>query len=261
MGSKTGFYGAIGNDEYGKFLKTDFKKERVDISYLIVNENKTPVNFIFIVNTTGEKVIIQSPFMHQTVPDDRYLDVKLFKKLKLIHSTAIYPNLTKKAFEMAKKFDVKTSLDLESQVIEKHGQKTIRQMVKYVDILVPNKQGAMKITNQSTPMAAAEKFIDWGIEIVIMTLGRDGALIVTQNGTTKIPSFDVEPLDTTGAGDTFCASFDFAYVIKKWPLKESCIFANAAAALKCLKVGARTGMPSFKEVNEFLKEKGVHIGK
>ncbi|MHA1672863.1 MAG: carbohydrate kinase family protein, partial [Promethearchaeota archaeon] len=69
----------------------------------------------------------------------------------------------------------------------------------------------------------------------------------------------VEPIDTTGAGDTFCAAFGYAHVIKEFSLETSLKFANAAAALKIQNLGARTGMPTYSEVKNFLIDKKDEI--
>ena len=121
------------------------------------------------------------------------------------------------------------------------------------DVLIPNKEGAKKITDCETPEECANELISRGIPIVIITLGRNGALLTVPKIEKIIPSFDVKNvIDTTGAGDTFNGAFSVAYWIKKWNLVKSIKYANAAAALKIQKLGARTGMPFENELNNSL---------
>jgi len=75
----------------------------------------------------------------------------------------------------------------------------------------------------------------------------------------RTPAFRINPVDTTGAGDAFNAAFIYAYVVKGLDLEEASIVANAAAALKCLKLGAQTGMPKLRELKGFLEERGYAI--
>ena len=70
----------------------------------------------------------------------------------------------------------------------------------------------------------------------------------------KIPAYKINRVvDTTGAGDTFSGAFSMGYWIKEWAIEKACKYANAAAGLKVMKLGARTGMPREDEVIEFLK--------
>jgi len=255
LGAKTGFFGAIGNDSYGNFLKNDFKNENVDYSHLVTKENKaTPVNFIFVVKNTGEKVIIQSPYMHSTIPNISDLDEKVFENVKLLHTSAIYHDLTIKAIELAKKKNIFISLDLEKQIALR-GLSKLKPILQKVDLLIPNKAGAMQLTKGENPEEAAKKFLELGVKTIIITLGEQGALIVTKDKNVIIPAIKVNPVDTTGAGDTFCAALCYSFVLKKFDIEKATLFANAAAALKIQNIGARTGMPTYDEVIQFLKKR------
>lgn len=256
LGGRCGFIGAVGDDLYGDFLIKDFKNENVDISFIIKNlGKKTPINFIFITN--GEKTIIQSSHMYNTKLKISDLDESYIAEAKLLHTTIIHPELTKKAIEIAKKHDVKVSIDLEPQIAQR-GWKVLKPIILEADILMPNKEGANLITKCKTPKKAAESLIKKGIPIVVITLGREGALVATNEFQKKIPCFKVDNIiDTTGAGDTFNGALSVAYWIKKMNLEKSIIYANAAAALKIQKLGARTGMPSESELKAFLKSKNI----
>ncbi|MHA1272411.1 MAG: carbohydrate kinase family protein [Promethearchaeota archaeon] len=253
LGVSSGFIGAVGDDQYGEFLIKDFKKEGVDTSLTIKKKGKkTPVNFIFIAQ--GEKTIIQSTHILTTKIDLSDLNEEYISQAKLLHTTMIHPQIAKKAIEIAKKYDVKISIDLESQIALR-GWNNLKEILLNVDILIPNKEGAKTLTNTKTPEDAANILIKKGIPIVIITLGERGALITTREFQKEIPAYPVKKIiDTTGAGDTFNGAFSVAYWIKKWDLEKACKFANAAAALKIQKLGARTGMPNENQVLEFLKK-------
>jgi ribokinase len=253
LGAKAGFFGAIGKDSHGLFLKDDFINEKVDTSYLCEKNSPSPVNFIFVVKETGEKVIIQSPYMYSTIPELEDLSDQMILDSKVIHTTAIYPEISKKAFQIAKKNGVKISLDLEKQIVTR-GKNYLNDLLKYVDLLIPNKAGAMQLMNTDSPKKAAQNFLDWGIKTVVITLGADGAVALTKDEEIHIPAFKAPVVDTTGAGDTFCAAFDYSHLILNQNLEYCLKFSNAASALKIQKLGARTGMPTFQEVENFLKQ-------
>jgi len=117
LGGKSGFIGAVGDDSYGDYLIEDFIKEHVDTTYIKkIVDKKTPVNFIFIVK--GEKSIIQSPHMQTTKIEVNDLNESFIAESKLLHTTMIHQEVTEKAIEIAKRNNVKISIDLESQIAQ-----------------------------------------------------------------------------------------------------------------------------------------------
>ena len=253
LGGQCGFMGAVGDDQYGSFLLDDFASEKIDFQITVRKKGlKTPVNFIFV--ASGEKTIIQSPHMQITKLELSDLDEEYLKNARLLHTTIIHPEITKKAIEIAKQDEVKISIDLEAQIAQS-GWERLKYYLLNSDIVIPNKEGAKSITNSNSPEKAAETLINKGIPIVIITLGKDGVLIYTKDFKKTIPAFKVENIiDTTGAGDAFNGAFSYAYWIKEWDLEKSCRYANGAAAIKIQKLGARTGMPDEQSLLKFLKE-------
>ncbi|MFW9928876.1 MAG: carbohydrate kinase family protein [Candidatus Thorarchaeota archaeon] len=256
LGGFCGFIGAVGDDFYGDVLINDFKTEKIDTSLVVKKKNNsTPINYIMVVK--GEKSIIQSPHMQTTKINISDLDESYIGSTKVLHTTAIHQKVTEKAIEIAKKFDVKISIDLESQIAQR-GWKVLKNILLNADILFPNKNGAKTITNTNSPEVAAEVLVKKGIPIVIITLGKEGVLITTKRFQKKIPAYHIENvIDTTGAGDCFNGAYSYAYWIKGWDLERSCKYATVAAALKIQKLGARTGMPSQSEILQFIKKNDI----
>jgi len=253
LGVSCGFIGAVGNDSYGDFLIQDFKKENIDTKLTLKKKGqKSPVNFIFVVK--GEKTIIQSPYMKTTKLDPSDIEGGYLSEARLIHTTLIHPDLSEKAIELAKQYDVNISIDLESQIAQR-GWSKLKNMILKADVLIPNKEGAKMITKCKTSEEAARNLINKGIPLIIITLGNKGALITTEESQYRIPAYHIDNIiDTTGAGDAFNGAFSVAYWIKNWNIEKSVKYANAAAALKIQKLGARTGMPNESELLQFLKQ-------
>lgn len=256
LGAPCAFIGAVGDDDTGEFLIQDMQNEGITTSYCIKKKKmKSGVNFILVNKHDGQKMIIQSPFFTSTQLKPHDLHPEWFQDADLLHTTAIHHDLTIKAIEYAKKCNLRISLDLESQIAIR-GYKTLKPILENVDILLPNKLGAMSLTKTDDPIDAAKKFNEMGIDIVVVTLGDSGAVAVKEGNVIKSDAFSIDAVDATGAGDTFCGAFTFSLIIKKWNLKKCLKFANAAAAIKMKKLGARTGMPSYNEVIDFLNNHG-----
>ena len=76
------------------------------------------------------------------------------------------------------------------------------------------------------------------------------------DGIHHAPAFEVEAVDTTGAGDVFRAGFIYA-LLRGWPTGDILRFANAAAAVSCTRLGALGGIPSLDEVEAMVASGSV----
>jgi ribokinase len=94
--------------------------------------------------------------------------------------------------------------------------------------------------------------------VVTITLGRQGSVTFREGEILTVPAFSVDSVDTTGAGDVFHGGYLFG-ILRGLDLPDTIRFASAVAALKCTRIGGRTGIPRLAEVLHFLAEKGFEI--
>ena len=115
-------------------------------------------------------------------------------------------------------------------------------------------QASVLIVNEIEAEFYGDK-LHQGDAMVIVTLGRQGA-VAYKNGKelTRVRAFDVEAVDTTGAGDTFCGALAVA-LAEAQPLDDALKFASAAAALAVTRPGAQPSLPWRAQVDAFLTEK------
>lgn len=95
--------------------------------------------------------------------------------------------------------------------------------------------------------AQARALLPRGPQAVTVTLGVRGSLTVTAETTYRLPAFPVTPVDTTGAGDTFCGVLT-AWLAQGHALQGALHAAGVAAALACTRPGAQDAMPSRAEL-------------
>ena len=95
-------------------------------------------------------------------------------------------------------------------------------------------------------------------EVVVITQGKKGGIIFDGRELKSYPAFLVNAVDTNGSGDVFHGAFAFA-MTKKMEYNKACIFSSAVSALKCTKIGAREGVPTYDETINFLKERGINV--
>jgi sulfofructose kinase len=91
-----------------------------------------------------------------------------------------------------------------------------------------------------------------GSRLVAATTGREGVLAYFEGQYIHSPAFEIDCLDTTGAGDAFHGGFIYG-LLTGLSVEETLRLANAVAALKCRAIGARTALPTLDELGRFLK--------
>ena len=127
-----------------------------------------------------------------------------------------------------------------------------------VSILTPNESEAelltgIQVEDDESAAAAARALVARGVDTVILTLGSQGAFVFESDSGELVPSFEVQAVDTTAAGDVFNGSLAVG-LSEGMPLGKAVRFANAAAALSVTKLGAQPSAPTRSEIEAFLSE-------
>lgn len=125
-----------------------------------------------------------------------------------------------------------------------------RELLAALDVLVVNEGELAAITGPAPSLHDALARID--VPCVIVTLGEHGCCARTPGGMLTQAAFQVDPLDTTAAGDTFCGVL-VAALSEGAPLSDALRIASAAAAIACTRLGAQPSIPTRAEVAAFLQ--------
>lgn len=263
LGGSVYFIGGVGKDEWGRFLINRLRTEGVKTDFVKVHDEKpTAINFI-IVDREGTKRILQDPNLRTNVPDPSYFEDErmreLLNEVSHVHLSATRLETALAVARKAKERGISVSLDLESHAISSYGADQVTTLLKHVDILLPNKLTITALFGDVDLESGARKLLGMGPKTVVVTLGERGCLVAYGDRSIVVPAFKIRPIDTTGAGDAFNAAFTLFHVIEGLPAEDAGLIANAAAALKCMRLGAQTGMPTRKELREFLEERGLRI--
>lgn len=119
-------------------------------------------------------------------------------------------------------------------------------------ILLPNAGEAHLLSGETEVDAAARRLAGLTGEAVLVTLGREGALLCRGDLLTRLPAPTVEAVDTTGAGDTLAGGFAAGLAAGR-ELEDAARMAVAAATMSVTRAGARNGMPRAAELEAFLR--------
>jgi ribokinase len=155
-----------------------------------------------------------------------------------------------------------------SQLAKKNGAKVLLnpaparelpdELLANCDYLLPNESelsllSGQPVTDQASAEAAARRLLGRGVKAVVATLGAEGSMIVIEKGAKHVPSFKVDVVDTTAAGDAFIGGFASA-LLRGAELEEAARYGNACGALAATRHGAQPSLPTREEVERFLAD-------
>lgn len=254
MGGNVTFVSAVGDDVHGERLIPYFGAMGMNVGF-ISKERDLPTGVAFIwVGDNGENCIAVAPGANGSL-----IGEKVEKILPAIHQADVlvlqleipYETVTR-LIEYAHEVGTKVVLNpAPAQEMEK-------VVLQKTDVLILNETEAEIITGKSfadfDPCSVAECLRAMGPEVVILTLGAAGSVLVSSQLKEYIPGYQVNVVDTTGAGDTFCGAF-----VARWmetnDLEGSVRYATAAAAISVTALGAQPSIPYKDGVIEFIRNK------
>ncbi len=246
LGMDTEMIATIGTDEAGAEIRQGLEQEGVDTSCLQCYEGASPHSEIMVSPDGSRTKFVQNNTLPPIVWNEPC-------RAAIRSSAAIHLDGTRydnaiAAAEIAAQSRVLISLD--GCHMQQDHQKDIR-LACMADILIMNARYPMMTTGLS--MEKALLFYAEHCQVVITTHGADGCYAVVDQSVVHFPAFPVCAADTTGCGDVFHGAFLTAY-LEHQPLEACIAFAQAAAALKSLRPGGRTGIPDRRTVLEFLRD-------
>ena len=250
QGASVAMTGRVGNDSFGPALTQNLQKNNVDTVHVLSNESATGTAII-VVDSSGQNSIVLSPGANGKVtPDD--VDAVPFQDAKMLLLQLEIPLETVvHAASLARQNGLRVILN------PAPAQSIPDSLLADVDILVPNESELQLLSGQpvkdtDTAKSAAQTLLEKGVKTVIVTLGANGALLVTDKQAMHIPSFKVDVVDTTAAGDAFIGGLAAALLDGK-PLEEAVRYGNASGALAATRFGAQPSLPTQDEVDQLLR--------
>jgi ribokinase len=243
-GAEVRMFAAAGSDSFADEALQLLRADGVDLSRVRRVAGPTGIAMIF-VDTEGENVIAILPGANGTMsPADADAALEgLGIGSVLMLQQEIPQAATERALELAKAQGVVSILNTAPFL------PTTKAVAEQASIVIANETEFELLTGAGldrldTAMA------DWAKaqnQTVIVTLGGDGARAATPEGSFSVPALQVEPVDTVGAGDTFCG-YLAAGLDRGLGLEEAMRRAAVAASLACLKPGAQPAVPFADEV-------------
>lgn len=229
-GARTAFVGAVGDDVAGNDLRSVLTRDGVDTSMLATSAAATG-RALITVSDDGENAIVVAPGANGEVTVTNVSPCRVLLAQLEIPMAAVAM-----AFTAARHLGALTILN-PAPALE-----VPDEVLGLTDILVPNEGEAAR-------MGGVERLLARGVATIIVTRGADGVDLVTSAGSRHIAAHRVTPVDTTGAGDTFCG-YLAAGVGRGESLDKALQRAVVAAAVSTTRLGASTAIPTAAEVSQ-----------
>ncbi len=245
-GVKTKYIGKVGADELGQFSLQSIRQEGVDVSSVTIERNATNQFATIIVDgSTGDRTILWNR-------DDRlmYREGELRKEEvccgRLLHLDGHDIRATIHCMRWAKEQGIPTVVDLDKV------EPLTSELIKEIDFLITSSRFPMLYTGISDQKKAFLELQKQTHGFLCATLGHSGAMAWVDGKIFYADGFNVKAVDTTGAGDVFHGGFIYG-LLQNWEVEKMLRFANAAAALKCLDLGGRRGIPPLEKTQQFMR--------
>ncbi|MGB4678235.1 MAG: sugar kinase [Aggregatilineales bacterium] len=263
LGGSAGYITRLGDDEFGQIIWDLWQREGVDTQHVVFEPGgSTGIYFISRCKDKHNFTYYRenSAASHLQVED---IPASYIAKARVFHVSGISQAISESALQAvewgiqkAREAGVVVSYDPNIRLglwDLARARDVVHQTLPMVDYIFPSLEDGEALTGSREPEQIVHYLLDRGPSLVILKLGRDGAVIGTQSGMTLIPGFKVNTVDSTGAGDTFVGAFLVA-LLEGSSLTHATRFANAAAALKTTGLGAVSAIPYREQVDELLQQ-------
>lgn len=252
LGADVCMVGRLGDDDFAAQLLANLEADRVDHREVTRDAGSTTGVALIVVADDGQNsIVVASGANMQVTPGDVDAAAETIAAADVLLLQLEVPlDAVQRAAEIAHEHGVPVVLN------PAPARDLAAGLLARVDVLIPNESETALLTglpvgSEAELEAAARALLDRGISTAILTLGARGAMLATGSGVEVIPTFEVQAVDTTAAGDAFVAGFSVALAEGR-PPAEAVRWGNAAGALAATRMGAQTSLPRRAELEQLL---------
>jgi ribokinase len=248
LGCKVGFIGKVGCDREGDLLIQDFCKEGINTGGVVRAEQGKSGSVLGFVDKKGARALYINSGVNDTITIDE-VNARYASQARFLHLTSFVGD---ESFQTQKKLldaisnSTQISFD-PGALYARKGFASLEPIIRKAYVLMPNAIELTLLTGEIDYCKGADLMVGRGVKIVAVKLGGDGCYVTDGRERHLIEPFKVKVVDTTGAGDAFCAGFLYGLVNGK-SLFECGRLGNFVASRCVMKMGARAGLPLAKDL-------------
>jgi sugar/nucleoside kinase (ribokinase family) len=242
LGLRARYIGSVGTDDWAKAQIASLREENLEIHIRQVTGCGSQIALIVLEEGVGERTILWRRDPRLQYPANE-LRQEMITTGRILHLDGCDTAAALQAARWAHEAAIPVVIDIDEVYDE-----TTHELLKLADYLIASSDFA------EHPCELADRY---GCSVVGITKGAEGAVFLDRGRLIESPAFKVSTIDTTGAGDVFHGAFIYG-LLQRWILEEVIRFSHAVAAMKCMHIGARRGIPKLGEVREFLSAHRSH---
>jgi ribokinase len=248
LGLKTGYIGKVAEDREGGLLLNDFRKENVDTSGIIISRQGRSGVVMGYIDRKGERALYVDPGVNDWL-EFKEINLEYAGRAKFLHLTSF---VGEKPFEAQKKLvkklsEAKISFD-PGALYARKSLTSLKPIIRRSFVMLPNENEVRLLTGKDYE-GGSKALIKEGVSVVAVKLGERGCYVTNGKENHLVEPYEKKLVDTTGAGDAFCAGFLYG-LIKGRDLYECGRLGNFVAARCISKMGARTGLPRLPDLKD-----------
>jgi len=246
LGLKIGYIGKVSDDREGKLLIKDFEKEGVNTDGIVVLRGGRSGVVIGFVDRKGERALYVDPGVNDSLRFEE-IDLEYAQNTEFLHLTSfVGENPFKAQKNLIKTLsNVRASFDPGELYVRK-GLSSLQPIIGRSAVLFLNRN-EMKVLTGDGYEKGSKALIKKGAKVVAIKLGEKGCYVTDGKESHMIKPYKVKVVDTTGAGDAFCAGFLYG-LMKNKDLCECGRLGNFVASRCITKAGAREGLPKVSDL-------------
>ena len=242
----------LGRDQMGELVTAHCQTRGIRQDFLRYEEDISTGLNVVLVQENGERNFLTNP--SSIFPQD----VGILCLASIFVSPWLGSQELAEIFARAKMQGITVCADMTKR---KQGETAwdMKEAFSKVDYLFANREEGQLLTGRKEPEEIAEVFLECGAGCAVIKNGEKGCYIKNEKEAFAIPGFSVDCVDTTGAGDSFCAGFLYGLSEEK-DLYTCGLYGNACGALAVRQVGACREKILWKDVKKLIEEQGKKNG-
>lgn len=249
LGLRTRYIGKFGSDEIGRMARKGLVAEGLDLRASVqASDAPNRLCFVLVEEGTGHRTIIRHMDSRVWLRPEE-LSREAVCSGRMLHLDGYEGDAALQAACWAREDGIPVSVDAE-RFTQRRGE-----LFRLTDILIVAERYGREVTGREDVTGILEGLTLLGPPCVCVTSGERGSALRYREQIMRVPAFPVDVVDTTGAGDVFHGAFLYG-LLQGWEARHILLFANAVSALKCTRLGGRTGIPGADEAREFLRLRG-----
>jgi len=247
LGGDVTMFGCVGEDPHGDRLISGLEENKIDIQHIKKGKKSTGIATIVVDDNADNTIIVVPGANFELTKKDIDKNIELIKNTDIVLLQLEIPlDVVEYILEKSKEYGKTTILN------PAPAENLSDNIIKNVDYLVPNETelellSKMKTSTEKEILEAGKKMMELGVKNLIVTMGKNGSMFISEKENFKVGIHKVKAVDPTAAGDSFIGGVIRILADGK-EIKEAMEFGAKVGAITVTKEGAQSSLPTWEEV-------------